>query len=126
MNAFALLHDVVMLADMAAAVNDSETAASLAAWLSDGLRPAFHAAFFDSACGCYGAASQTEQAMALWIAAPPTQAIVDSVTAFLVNDIVVEQVGVQANPRVIMDHTTWPFDAGRARSHRHPWYPIRV
>jgi len=90
-NAFALLHDVAMLGDMAAAVNDTVTAASLTAWLAQ-LRPAFHAAFFDEARGCYGAASQTEQAMALWMGVAPSQAVANTVTGFLVNDITVAQV----------------------------------
>jgi alpha-L-rhamnosidase len=79
-----------MLSDMAEAVGDNKTLAGLTDWLGE-LQPNFHAAFYNSRCGCYGSGSQTEQAMALWAGVPPSQAVSDAVTAYLVTDITIAQ-----------------------------------
>jgi alpha-L-rhamnosidase len=78
----------LLFIDMAQATGNSALATQ---WRNDfnRLKGEFHTAFF--ANGRYGTGLQTEQALALWLQAPPTQQIFDAVFADLVNDIVVTQ-----------------------------------
>lgn len=91
-NAFALIHDIIMMVNMSNAINEITYANELNVWLTT-LQTEFYTAFYNVTNGCYGFGTQTEQVLSLYIQAYPDISIGQTVINFLVNDIMNNQNG---------------------------------
>ena len=85
MTAFGYVNDLRMMADMASAVR-APNALAYTRRFHQRLGE-YHTAFFNATSGSYGHGTQSELAMALWIGAPPTDALKASVAANLARKI---------------------------------------
>ena len=91
-NAFALIHDVMMMINMSTAINEIEYSQQLNNWLTI-LQTEYYEAFYNTSTGYYGYGTQTEQVLSLYIQAYPNLTIANTVINYLVQDIMVNQNG---------------------------------
>lgn len=83
--AASFLHDLIHMADIAAAAGDAAAAAKYRARLQE-LKPEWHAAFWDPINKVYGTGTQTAQALPLWLGIVPDD-LVSGVVSNLVDSL---------------------------------------
>jgi alpha-L-rhamnosidase len=114
MTGFAYVNDLRMMAEMTAAI-DAPSAQRYARAFKERLEE-YHAAFYAPGSSTYGHGTQSEQAMALWLNAPPTVAIRTAVAANLAAqidgmiDATVNATSSTAIPKCTSNETTGCLD----------------
>jgi alpha-L-rhamnosidase len=81
------LHDLMHMAEVAAALGETADAAAYSARLA-ARRAEYHASFYNATTGVYGAGTQVAQAVALWTGVAASAGVAASVSASLAQDMV--------------------------------------
>jgi alpha-L-rhamnosidase len=81
------LHDLMHMAEVAAALGETADAAAYSARLA-ARRAEYHASFYNATTGVYGAGTQVAQAVALWTGVAAGAGVASSVSASLAQDMV--------------------------------------